>query len=68
MMLHQAGEVLHWDETGVLWVQLWKKQDRDDSQMIVVNTAGNHQAETTPQFALERNYIVKKQQGFINRL
>lgn len=22
MVLHQAGEVLHWDESGVLWVQL----------------------------------------------
>lgn len=26
MVLHQAGEVLHCDETGVLWVQLEKQQ------------------------------------------
>lgn len=25
MMLHQTGEVLHCDETGVLWVQLENK-------------------------------------------
>lgn len=25
MVLHQAGEVLHCDETGVLWVQLRNK-------------------------------------------
>ncbi len=32
MVLHQAGEVLHCDETGVLWVQLEKNNMRLSDQ------------------------------------
>lgn len=32
MVLHQAGEVLHWNETGVLWVQLEIKNNSELSE------------------------------------
>lgn len=32
MVLHQAGEVLHWNETGVLWVQLEMKNNSELSE------------------------------------
>lgn len=42
MVLHQAGEVLHWNETGVLWVQLEIKNNSELSEFDrqLTETAG----------------------------
>lgn len=34
MVLHQAGEVLHWNETGVLWVQLEIKNNTSCQNLV----------------------------------
>lgn len=46
MVLHQAGEVLHWNETGVLWVQLETKKD------TLLSDIGWHWSETAGQLLL----------------
>lgn len=39
MVLHQAGEVLHWDETGVLWVQLKEEKGQYSALSMWKRTA-----------------------------
>lgn len=61
MVLHQAGEVLHCDETGVLWVQLENENRDRDGESVGQSSRAQDVSAMRRDFLISRSVELKCQ-------